>query len=75
MQIAHASLRDYLKFALAHPNEYQLIFAVWPEHRDDPRPTHRAAEAEISQWMAGRSRTNAASDGCSGTIAREPPQS
>jgi AcrR family transcriptional regulator len=44
---------DYLKFALAHPNEYQLIFAGWPEHRDDPRPNLELLKQKFSQWMGG----------------------
>jgi AcrR family transcriptional regulator len=44
---------DYLKFALAHPNEYQLIFADWPEHRDDPRPNLDLLKQKFSQWMGG----------------------
>src|SRR5215813_7859832 len=27
---------QYLAFALSNPNEYQLIFAGWPQHRNDP---------------------------------------
>jgi AcrR family transcriptional regulator len=44
---------DYLKFALAHPNEYQLIFADWPEHRNDPRPNLELLKQKFSQWMGG----------------------
>jgi len=43
----------YLKFALAHPNEYQLIFAGWPEHRDDPRPNLDLLKLKFAQWMGG----------------------
>jgi len=44
---------NYLKFALGHPNEYQLVFAGWPEHRDDPRPNLDLLKKKFSQWLGG----------------------
>jgi len=43
----------YLEFALAHPNQYQLVFAGWPEHRDDPRPNLEMLKQKYAQWLGG----------------------
>jgi AcrR family transcriptional regulator len=43
----------YLAFALENPNEYQLIFAGWPEHRDDPRPNLDLLKQKFSEWLGG----------------------
>jgi AcrR family transcriptional regulator len=45
--------KQYLAFALSNPNEYQLIFAGWPEHRDDPRPNLDLLKEKFSEWLGG----------------------
>ena len=43
----------YLAFALANPNQYQLIFAGWPAHRDDPRPNLDLLKKKFAKWLGG----------------------
>jgi AcrR family transcriptional regulator len=43
----------YLEFALAHPHQYQLVFAGWPEHREDPRPNLELLKLKYAQWLGG----------------------
>src|SRR5262245_39103396 len=44
---------EFLQFALNNPNEYQLIFAGWPEHRNDPRPNLDLLKQKFSEWLGG----------------------
>ena len=44
----------FLEFALKNPHEYQLIFAGWPEHRDDPRPNLDLLKVKFAEWMGGK---------------------
>ena len=45
--------KQYLAFALNNPNEYQLIFADWPEHRNDPRPNIDLLKGKFAEWLGG----------------------
>jgi AcrR family transcriptional regulator len=43
----------YLGFACQNYNQYQLIFADLPEHRDDPRPNLELVKERFAQWLGG----------------------